>query len=273
MGDYVLFRELDNNEGIIEKIEARISSLKRLATTDKHQAQILASNIDFVYLCMSMNEDFNIRKLRNFLSLTYSIDYTTTILLTKKDLTEDIEYYINEVTLISDLNILPISVFDDDDISILKNQIKNKTCVFIGSSGVGKSTIINKLIGEQHFATKDIRLSDAQGRHTTVHRELVELDNGGSVIDSPGIRVVNSYVIDDMDAHFEDIDALQQNCRFRDCTHINEPGCAVIEAIDQNELAPERLAQYWKANNLNQHNIRKEKMKLRQLNKQNKKRF
>ena len=175
MGDYVLFRELDNNEGIIEKIEARISSLKRLATTDKHQAQILASNIDFVYLCMSMNEDFNIRKLRNFLSLTYSIDYTTTILLTKKDLTEDIEYYINEVTLISDLNILPISVFDDDDISILKNQIKNKTCVFIGSSGVGKSTIINKLIGEQHFATKDIRLSDAQGRHTTVHRELLNL--------------------------------------------------------------------------------------------------
>jgi len=139
----------------------------------------------------------------------------------------------------------------------LKHVLKDKTAVFIGSSGVGKSTLINKLLGEDHFLTSAIRMGDAQGRHTTVSRELMRLDNGGKVIDTPGIRIVSSYFVPETD--FEDILNLSEGCRFHDCKHQSEPGCLVQKAIQTGELDPTRFAQYQKAMKLNAHNQKRER--------------
>ncbi|MBN2503795.1 MAG: ribosome small subunit-dependent GTPase A, partial [Bacilli bacterium] len=139
---------------------------------------------------------------------------------------------------------------------LLKDYLKNKTAVFIGSSGVGKSTIINKIIGEEHFQTNDIRMGDDQGRHTTVSRELLRLENGGKVIDTPGIRIVSSYFVPEND--FEDIMNLAEGCRFNDCRHEGEPGCMVQKAIQTGELDPGRFFQYQKAMKLNEHNRKRE---------------
>jgi len=263
VGDYVLFMPTYDNEGIIETVVERRNTIKRLAVSDIHNGQIIAANIDLVFVCMSLNNDFNITKLQKLLSLTYSDDYQTIILLTKSDLCDNPTDYINEVKIINGEEVITVSVFNDSDINEIEKIIGKRSCVFIGSSGVGKSTIINSLIGEEHFATKGIRETDAQGRHTTVHRELIHLKNGGVVIDTPGIRTIDSYYIADMESHFDDITQLANDCRFRDCTHTNEVGCQVKEAILSGDLPIERFDQYQHAERLNRFVIRREKQKQR----------
>ncbi len=261
VGDYVYFRETNHNEGIIEAIEERKNTLSRLGISNVFNQQIIASNIDMVFICVSLNQDYHIRKVLNFLSMTQSNDFERILLFTKSDLTENYDEYINEVREYTDIDIKLISSFNESDINELKEFIDTNTCVFIGSSGVGKSTIINKLIGEQHFDTAEIRISDAQGRHTTAHRELITLDTGGAIIDSPGIRIVQSYIVENVEEEFKDIIDISNECKFRDCSHDREPGCKIQKSLEEGSLLEERYNQYTKAMKLNAHVKRQERAK------------
>lgn len=265
VGDFVHFRKADDDLAIIERIEERKSVLERQDVGTVMERQILATNIDITYICMSLNEDFNITKLRNFLSLTYDASFDTVILLTKSDICNHVDEYISKVKTVTDNKVIAISAYNENDMLMIKNDLKNKTAVFIGSSGVGKSTLINTLIGEEYLKTKDIRMSDAQGRHTTVNRELIELENNTKVIDTPGIRIVSSYFASENE--FEDIIALSEGCRFKNCLHENEPGCMVKQALDTGELGIDRWLQYQKVLRLNKFNKRREKERERILNK------
>lgn len=263
VGDYVLFRKTNELEGIIERVEDRQSTLKRLAITAVHDSQIVASNIDIVFVCMALDNDFNIKKLINFISMSYSNEYETILLLTKSDAGTYIDKKVEEVKMSTDVTTFVLSAFNDSDIDNLSDLIGEKTCVFLGSSGVGKSTLVNKLLGYEHMETNEIRMSDSQGRHTTVHRELIKLPNGGTIIDTPGIRLPKSYFIEDFDTHFDDIFVLSQSCKFRDCTHTNEVDCSVLDAIESGDLSITRYNQYVQAQKLNRFTIKREKQKQR----------
>lgn len=269
IGDYVKFHLADDYLGIIEQITERRSTLERADVGNIKEKHILATNMDLVFICMSLNEDFNLIKLRNYLSLTYDSNFETIILLTKRDLCMNVEDYIKQVNDITDYEIMCVSAFSLEDIQRMNEVIGTKTAVFIGSSGVGKSTLINQLLDEDHFKTNLIRLSDAQGRHTTVNRELVKLKNGGKVIDTPGIRIVSSYFVSE--EHFEDIISLSEGCFFSDCKHQREPGCMVQKAIIDGELDFERLQQYEKAIKLHNFHKRREIERQKIYQKKNKK--
>jgi len=265
IGDYVHFHFAGDDFGIIESIQDRRSVLERQDVGRVKEKQILATNVDLVFICMSLNQDFNLRKLSNFLTLTYSSDVQTFILLTKRDLCEDTQPYIEQVKTISDYDIVTVSAFEPSDIDIINDIIDEKTAVFIGSSGVGKSTIINHLIGEELQQTKTIRTKDAQGRHATVNRELIRLPRGGSVIDTPGIRIVSSYVVDER--NFEDILSLSEGCMFTDCSHTSEPGCMIQKSLEDGTLEQERYDQYQKVLKRNKFNKKRELERQRLLEK------
>ena len=250
-GDYVLYREIDEYLAIIEELKERRTVLDRLDVGGIGERQVLASNIDLVFVCMSLNQDFNITKLENYLSLTEGKGFETIILLTKKDLCDDETIYQEQVKEVTDLKTITISVYNEEDIVDLKNVMHGKTSVFIGSSGVGKSTLVNHLLNQDYLKTSDIRLSDAQGRHTTVSRELIKLDEVTSVIDTPGIRIVSAYNLEDNS--FQDIKNLSEGCKFRDCSHNFEVGCMVKSAIDNGLLDPIRLEVYKKALKVSQY--------------------
>jgi len=265
VGDFVNFHQVDSDFGIIESISERHSVIERMDVGFVNEKHILAVNVDIIFICMSLNNDFNIKKLRNFLSLTYDSGCETVVLLTKKDLCENPEPFFIQVREVTDAKIMVISAYEAADLEAVNSEVKNRTAVLIGSSGVGKSTLINSLIGEELLETKTIRLSDAQGRHATVSRELVHLNNGGKIIDTPGIRIVSSYFVDE--SNFEDILSLSEGCSFKDCTHTVEPGCMVRKSLYDGTLDYGRFEQYRKAMKLNQYTQAREKERQRIIDK------
>lgn len=267
VGDWVSFRFTDADKGIVERIEERRSVLQRLARTNVHDAQILATNVDVAFLCISCNKDYHPTKLKNLITMSHAEGIEQIVLLTKTDLADDLEAYRVSTDDITDLPVMTASIFDDQSIAALQDRIGLSTCVFLGASGVGKSSLVNRILGEEYLATKDIRQSDAQGRHTTTHRELIRMPQGGAIIDTPGMRVMEQYSVDDLEDLFEDIADYAANCRFRDCSHTNEPGCQVQEAIEEGDLPVDRLDQYKKALRVNAHVKMREAEKNRILEK------
>lgn len=245
VGDYVMVT-VQSELAVIHQVLARKSLFVRRAVGVSGQAQPVASNVDIVFLCMSLNQNFNLNRMERYLSIAWDSGAAPVIVLTKSDLCEDLSQAVAQVEKISCFSdVVTLSMFDTDiHEKFLPYFQKKQTCAFIGSSGVGKSTLINKLLGSPATATQEISKS-GKGRHTTTGREMFPCLLGGVVIDTPGMREMGAESAD-LSKAFADIEELAQNCRFRNCTHTHEPGCAVLAAVESGELDSRRLESYQK---------------------------
>ncbi|WMJ78842.1 MULTISPECIES: ribosome small subunit-dependent GTPase A [unclassified Sedimentibacter] len=246
VGDFVMLDEIDDGNSIIHHVLTRKSSFTRKAAGTSCDSQVVAANIDLVFICMSLNNDFNLRRLERYIGVAWDGGATPVVVLTKSDLCDNLGDILPQLeTVALGVDIIVTSSMTEDGLAAVRACIKNgMTVAFIGSSGVGKSTLVNKLAGENLFATQGIR-GDDKGRHTTTKRELIALKSGGAVIDTPGMRELGIESTD-LSKTFSDIDELSTGCRFNDCTHTKEPGCAVKEAIKNGTLSESRLLNYFK---------------------------
>ena len=246
VGDFVVLDREDDAGGhaIIQSVLPRKSVFIRKAAGKSHDNQVVASNIDIVFLCMALNADFNLRRLERYLAVAWDSGAVPVVVLTKADLCENIDEKLAEVGEIA-IGVDVLTTTSGEAEKLLKYVGEGKTAAFIGSSGVGKSTLINGLLGEAKMATKGLR-NDDKGKHTTRTREMFELDaSGGYVIDTPGIRGLGIENAD-LAKTFADLDEMAQFCKFRSCTHTSEPGCAVLQAIADGEISHQRLESFRK---------------------------
>jgi len=246
VGDWVV---LDSRLSRIERVLDRKSIFRRIAAGEKVEVQLIAANIDILFIVTSCNEEFKESRLERYLALASEAGVIPVIVLTKIDLTDDIESYVERARKVhSGVAVEAVNALDGYALDGVEAWIgRGSTIAFVGSSGVGKSTLLNSLAGRVLAATKAIREDDKKGRHTTTHRSLFRLANGGLVIDVPGIREVRIAGVDEALADvFDDIQALSENCRFKDCRHESEPGCAVLEAVDDGDLDERRVRNYLK---------------------------
>ena len=248
VGDFVMLDRNTNSNGnaIIHHVLKRKSAFVRKAAGTSNDEQIIASNIDTVFICMSLNNDYNLRRLERYLSIAWDSGAVPVVVLTKSDLCDDIDKKLAEAqSAAMGVDIVVSSSLSRDGYSqVLERIKKGQTVAFVGSSGVGKSTLINRLIGEDVIETNGLR-NDDKGRHTTSRRELFVLKNGGMVIDTPGMREIGIEGAD-LAKSFSDIDELSTMCKFSDCTHASEPGCAVRKAIETGTLSEKRFENYQK---------------------------
>lgn len=257
VGDFVM---ADWNErggsAVIHQVLPRKSSFVRKAAGEKNEEQVVAANIDTVFLCMSLNNDFNLRRLERYVAIAWNSGALPVVVLTKSDLCEERDRKLAEVSSVAaGVDVLVTNTLDQSGYEQIFPYLKEgNTIAFIGSSGVGKSTLINCLSGEKRLDTNGLR-NDDRGRHTTTHRELILLPSGGMVIDTPGMRELGMWDTQEgIDQTFSDIEELAQNCRFRNCAHLgSEPGCAVHAAVERGELSLERLRSYQKLINENRY--------------------
>lgn len=248
VGDWVLVDRTDDKSGdaVIKHILTRKSCFARKAAGTELKQQKIAANIDTVFICMALNNDYNLRRVERYLSIAWDSMATPVIVLTKADLCNDLEIklrYLGPVALGVDW-VVTSSLSAAGWTDILGYLSPGKTAAFIGSSGVGKSTLINQLMGEKVMATGGLRVND-KGRHTTTQRQLLVLPTGGVVIDTPGMRELQVAGAD-LTKSFADIEELGENCYFGDCRHESEPRCAVKQAVQDGVLSAERLANYKK---------------------------
>ena len=246
VGDFV---ELEpGNPPHIAKVLPRRSVLSRAAAGERYERQIIATNIDYVLVLTGLDGDFNPARIERYLSLTEDSGAQPVVLLSKLDIRDDADALL--ATLRSRLPAgTPIHAINGKDpasVAELSRYLQpGDSAVLVGSSGAGKSTLTNTLLGTQRMATGEVRAHDSRGRHTTTHRALLQLPSGGCLIDTPGMRELKLTGEENLDL-FADIDALAEQCRFADCGHGSEPGCAVQAALDSGELSAERWRNYLK---------------------------
>lgn len=284
VGDWVMVERMPGEEkGIIHQVLPRTSQFSRKAAGDTSEIQLIAVNVDYVFLVMSLNHDFNVRRLERYLIAAWDSGANPVIVLTKSDQCEDAEPYLREVeTVAFGLPVFPVSSVTGEGIENLQNLLSpNKTGALLGSSGVGKSSLINALSGSELMAVQDIREDDSKGRHTTTHRELVRLPLGGLLIDTPGMREFQLGDYEEgIEGGFSDVEQLADECRFRDCGHGGEPGCRIQDALRTGELQHDRYRSYVKLKRELAHMERKsdaaaqkaERSKWKQITKDNRKR-
>ena len=241
VGDWVSLMTYDSDFAVIHKIIPRVSIISRQAVGLYGEIQIIATNIDFGLIVQSLDRDFNINRIERYLTICYSSKVSPMIILTKTDLIDEhsLKEIIDSINLrLSNIPVIAVSNITNDGYDALKKVIqKGKTYCLLGSSGVGKSTIINSLSGKSIMKTGSISESTSKGKHITSHRELIILESGGILIDNPGMREVG--IVDHeqgLETTFDLIFSLAENCRFNDCTHTSEKGCAVIEALENGNI-------------------------------------
>ncbi len=251
VGDWVALSTYDTDSAIIHKILPRVSIIKRQAVGQFGEIQVIATNIDYAFLVQAVDRDFNINRLERYLTICYASKVNPIIILTKTDLIheqEKTEIIENVNQRIKNIPVFAISNETQDGYEALKRIIeKGKTFCMLGSSGVGKSTLFNNLSCRSVMRTDSISQSTSKGRHITSHRELIVLENGGILIDNPGMREVG--IVDNsngLESTFYIITELSKICKFTDCTHTNETGCAVIEAVAKGEIDKSSYENYRK---------------------------
>jgi len=246
VGDWLL---LDRARPRSSRVLERKSLIKRRAPGTGREVQLIAANIDTVFVVTSCNADFNVARLERYVSLAFEAGIEPVIVLTKADLTEDTAPYIEAAQAVSErVSVVALDARGGESSQALADWCKpGRTIAFLGSSGVGKSTLTNALLGAQTIATQGIREDDARGRHTTTRRELHDTPSSCLVLDTPGMRELQltdaAAGIADV---FEDIEAMAANCRFTDCQHETEPGCAILAAIEDGSLDSARLTRWRK---------------------------
>lgn len=255
VGDWVAVKPLvGERKGIIQAVLPRRSKFSRKVAGERTEEQIVSANIDVVFIVSGLDggRNFNLRRIERYLTLAWSSGAAPVIILNKVDLCKDVDMYIQSVESIAPgTPIHAVSARQKLGLATLKNYLtKGHTAAFLGSSGVGKSAIINALLGTEKQETGEVREEDRMGRHTTTRRELILLPGGGIVIDTPGMREIQLWAgEDDLQGAFQDIEVLAKQCHFKDCSHGSESGCAVREAIHQGMLDLARLESYRKLQN------------------------
>jgi ribosome biogenesis GTPase / thiamine phosphate phosphatase len=250
VGDWVIVRNRpDEGRGAIVDVLPRRSRFSRKAAGNLTDEQVVAANVDVVFIVMGLDGDFNLRRLERYLLLTRESGASPVVLLTKPDLSEDVPAQVAEaVSITGDTPIHVVSPKLGRGIEQLDPYlIPGRTGALLGSSGVGKSTIINRLLGAEVQKTREVREHDSRGRHTTTHRELVTLPGGGMLIDTPGMRELQLWDVSGaVRETFDDIEDRAGHCHFTDCRHRDEPRCAVKAAVDEGALVQARLDSYHK---------------------------
>ncbi|MBW2186122.1 MAG: ribosome small subunit-dependent GTPase A [Deltaproteobacteria bacterium] len=246
VGDWLV---LNRETGKPQRVLARKSLFKRKAAGIEAKDQLIAANIDTLFIVTSCNQDFNLSRLERYLALAYEAEVEPIVVLTKADLVDSVAEYVNQArTLKRDLIVEAVNSLDNQSASVLSCWCgTGQTVALTGSSGVGKSTLINTLCQQSDQTTANIREDDAKGRHTTTSRSLHFLPEGGILIDNPGMRELQLVDCEDgLSNLFEEIEQLVQQCKFNNCQHTTEKGCAVIQAIENGDLDQHRLASYQK---------------------------
>jgi ribosome biogenesis GTPase len=257
VGDWVVAQPLTEKKSAnIVHILPRKSSFSRKASGGrkrysggKNVEQVIVANIDIGIITIGLDRDFSLRRIERYLALTQGSGAKPLIILNKSDLCEDVETRKKEVSHIAkDIPVITMIALKKENVETLYNYIKKgETAALLGSSGVGKSTIINGLLGYQRQKVKEVSASAGKGQHTTSQRKLIVLPNGGLMIDNPGMREIQLWADEnDIDEIFNDIESLAQNCRFRNCQHDAEPGCAVKESLETGVIDKNRLNNYKK---------------------------
>lgn len=230
-------------QAIVHAVVPRRSMLLRRAAGNIGE-QLLAANVDTLFICTGLDHDYNLRRIERYLAFAYSGGVAPVVVLTKADLCTDLEERRIEVEAVAaGAPVVCLSTVAPRGLDEVRRLAPpGTTAALVGSSGVGKSSLINALLGRQALATRAVRQHDSRGRHTTTHRQMLLIPEGGLLIDTPGMRELALLAdADDVDAGFDDIEALAADCRFRDCTHTGEPGCAVRAAVARGDLDPSRL--------------------------------
>lgn len=258
VGDWVAITEYDDNKALIYSIFPRETIILRKAVGKDGEPQIVACNVDTAFIILSVNRDFNLNRIERYLSICNESKVEPVIIISKIDLIskEELEIILESIeNRLPNITTIALSNIDDTGLNKIKSLItKGKTYCMLGSSGVGKSTLINKLAGSEMLKTKEIGEGTDRGKHTTTHRELIVLENGGIFIDNPGMREIGmTNMSGGIEQTFQTISDLASNCKYKDCKHLHEKGCAIIQAVDNGEISYGVYENYIKLNKEKEH--------------------